>query len=148
DPEPYARRGDLYDSVQRWQRAVAAYHECLARDPSRTQTRLKLARCLLEMNMSAEAEPHLRRCVKEAPGEADAWFRLGECLSALGKNDESRQALERAIQCNPRHFGARRQLGELEIRAGRAEEAFKWVAPLKEDWPDDSRLATTMAQTL
>jgi len=148
DPEPYARRGDLYNSVQRGQRAEAAYRECLARDPSRTQTRLKLARCLLDMNMPAEAEPHLRTCVKEAPGEADAWFRLGECLSALGKNDESRRALERAIQCDPRHFGARRQLGELEIRAGRAEEAFKWVAPLQEDWPEDSRLATTMAQTL
>src|SRR5262249_5166175 len=66
----------------------------------------------------------------------------------LGQIDESRRALERALQCDPRHIDARWQLGELEVRSNHPEEALRWIAPLFEQWPEDSRLATTMAQAL
>ena len=148
DAEPHARRGDLYESTDDMRRAAAAYGECLVLDPSRTQVRLKLARCLLSTNAPDEAAPHLRICIKEAPDSPEAWFRMGECLFMLGQIDESRRALQRSVQCDPRHFGARQQLGELEIRDGNADEALRWIGPLYEDWPEDPRLATAMAQTL
>src|SRR5262245_24967359 len=148
DPEPHARRGDLYYSLQDWKRGAVAYRECLARDASRRRVRLNLARCLINTGDADEAEAQLRVCVKNKPDDPEAWSRLGACLAALGKIDEARRALETALEYDPRQSDARWQLGELEVRAGRPEEALRWVGPVFEQWPEDSRLATTMAQAL
>jgi tetratricopeptide (TPR) repeat protein len=148
DPEPHFQRGNLWYAQNEWKNAVPAYLRCLELDPSRTKARLSLAQCLLKMNEPAQAEQHFRRCLNDDPGNLDIWLGLATCLMTLGNADDAQKALQYVAGRSPRHFEARRRLGELELEADRPEAALKWLAPLAEDWPDDSTVAKLMAQAL
>jgi cellulose synthase operon protein C len=138
----------LADPGRNRPRALAAYEQALARDPSRADLRRRAAELSLELGDPAAARRHAEILLKYYPPEDDLtevaagpWYRprlrtvaaapdadrgelkflLGRCFEADGRDVEAEAAYEAAAAHAPGCVGAYARLAALRRRLGRPE---------------------------
>jgi tetratricopeptide (TPR) repeat protein len=111
----YARRGDLEEALEAYQeaarlhpdpsyfvslgrtlaksspdRAMAAYEQALALDPSYAEAHLELGRLLVQMKSLEKARTQLEKAIELEPDFYEADYLLGRLLHSMGDGEQSR----------------------------------------------------------
>lgn len=107
-------------------------------DPSRTETRWRLVRCLLALGGYQEAISHLHFLAQDRPDDPEVLVRLARCQRMLGQTEVARQTLDRVLAAHPDHGLALRTRGQFALSAQEPVEAERWLrraaAVLAEDY--------------
>ncbi len=125
----------------------------------RTETALKLARAAV---LETPANPAVldkvasiafgegenataKRCLLAASwvagGESLVWRKLAKVLMKTGELDEAIRVLETLVRAEPESIEARIDLAQVNLRAGRADLAYRIVRRLQGDIPDRDSIA-------
>lgn len=119
--------------------------DLLDRFPSTSSAKTDLLRGKAEMQRAdfARAETWLRQAIQGAPEDANSLYVLIQCLLAQGKKDEADRLAERLerlradlnrldelihlVLHKPDSAQLRAEAGEVALRAGRPDEALRWL---------------------
>jgi len=148
DPKPYVIQGRVFESHQNSKKAIENYRRALELDSTLTDTRLSLARLLVEVHQQEEASKQFQLCLADDPGSADARTGWSQCLSVMGEHKQARAILLGVLKRHPQHLQARIALGSLELSAGDPERALNCLQSAADDDPWDSSLRYALAQAL
>jgi len=120
----YSQLGDVYFSQGKLEKAEAAYHAAMERDPQDIDTRAHLGQCLLREKRPQEARPLLEGVVAENPKHDYGYsmMALAETFAELGQKDAALNVW-RQVTANHSYPRAKVQLAELYIEQGKAELA-------------------------
>jgi Flp pilus assembly protein TadD len=95
-----------------------------------------------------ESERLLRRVMTLAPEQANAFNALGYSLADRGvRLDEARELIKKALALRPGDPFITDSLGWLEYRAGKADEALKWLRQAYVSRPD-TEIAAHLGEVL
>lgn len=108
-------------------RGAEDYRRVLELDPSREQTRWRLALCLLDLGGYEEALTHLERLARDRPDHPDVLARLARCQNMLGRGAEARQLLDGVVARHPDHAAALRTRGQFALADRNPAEAETWL---------------------
>lgn len=92
-----------------WKEAVAAWRECLEREPGSRMATLRLAHCLLESGDARLAMRYAREASRAAPNDLEARLMLGRVYETLGLNTSAKQ--QRDVACELNRLNKRRPAG-------------------------------------
>jgi predicted Zn-dependent protease len=120
-------RGQAWERVHAYPKAVADYSQVVARDPDHDSARLRLANCLLENGEPAEAVPHLEHLRGRRPDDPEVLVRLAFAWDALGKLGPSLELIDRVLAVHPDLPSALTARGRLAFEAERLAEAEHWL---------------------
>ncbi len=104
DPEgPGARiaRAERLKTEGRYEDAIQAYADAIARDPGLRAYRFVIGELCFELQRYAEAANVFAEIVKVEPHHAQAWDGLGRAAHLLGQDQHAIAALEQAILLAP-----------------------------------------------
>ncbi|HVV98757.1 MAG TPA: tetratricopeptide repeat protein [Planctomycetaceae bacterium] len=148
DPQPHFVRGLIYETSLNFEAASKSYERALELDSTRTDARLKLARCLLERLQTEEAVRQLQLCLQADPDSAGAATLLARARMKLGDYESARNLLERQLARDSQRVDARQMLGEIELEANHPQAAVEYLAPAVALQPENHELRYTYAQAL
>jgi tetratricopeptide (TPR) repeat protein len=143
-----ARRGGRVDAAL-VTRAVATFHEALARDPLLFQAHLRLASCYYLLQQHELEETEYLKCLAVNPRCLEALENLGHCRLAVDDLLGAREAYERALALQPAAeqdvilfnlYLVERDLGDRPARVSELYERFqlgKLRAPRTDDVSSD-----------
>jgi tetratricopeptide (TPR) repeat protein len=103
-PQFYAPLGELYEKLQRWDEAAAAYERALARSPGNIEVRTRLAVALLSGGDEAKAGRALdllRQVRQESPADGRVLYLLAQAQRTVGKLDESEKTSRELMAVAP-----------------------------------------------
>jgi tetratricopeptide (TPR) repeat protein len=134
-------RGWVGNQLDHRGQAIDDYERVLELEPSRSDTRLRLADMLVESSRPDEAEPHLDRLREELPGNPEVLVDLARCWTMQSHLDEARSLFDEVLAEHPNHFEALLHRGKLELLAGRFTEAERWLrkALAEKPWNPEAR---------
>jgi Tfp pilus assembly protein PilF len=141
-------RGVLAELKQGRTITVESFAEAVRLDPGRRDSRLALARALLNCNRPADARPHLEEVLRQDPDNAEARVKLAACLKGLGKADEARRLLDDVLQQRPEDAEALHQRGKIELETGDSKKAAVYLRRAVERAPFDRELLYTWQRCL
>ncbi len=103
DPDATARlsRAERLRSEGRYEDAITAYSEAIARHPGLQPYRFVVGELCFELQRYAEAANLFAEIVKAEPQHAQAWGGLGRAAHLLGEDGHAIAALEQAILLAP-----------------------------------------------
>jgi tetratricopeptide (TPR) repeat protein len=104
--------GQAGDDEARW-RAVSAYEQVLARDPSREEARRRLAALAMDLGDYGLARDQLQELLRRKPGAADVEDLLGQCYEATGEPEKAAESYRRAVDHDPTRVAAYARLAAL-----------------------------------
>ncbi|NNF38821.1 MAG: tetratricopeptide repeat protein [Gemmatimonadetes bacterium] len=119
------------------------------RTPGDFQTRLRLARALVETEAWDEAEPEAREALRLFPeyGGADGpWVLLGRVHEARGETREAADAYRAAARFDESAVSLARREAELRAEIGDAEGERAALARAVEAWPYDIEVHERLAE--
>ena len=125
--------GVLLAMQQKWEQAAAAYRLAIDVNPQHARAYNNLGEALERQGKHADALEAYRQAVTAQPGFRLARFNVARMLLAAGRADEAAIELTRIIE--PRDAEAPRYLfalGAAHVRAGRKDDALKWVTEAHE----------------
>jgi tetratricopeptide (TPR) repeat protein len=110
--------------------------------------RLRLARAYLDAGLAPQAVQEAQKVLAGEPRSTEALVLLGDALLALSPPAlaPAEEAFGRALAVDPRLTAALAGLGETLRRAGRPEEAERWLRRALESPPDDGAAAAALAR--
>jgi tetratricopeptide (TPR) repeat protein len=88
---PYFNLGVLYIKEGRAIEAVGYLRQALARNPSWSEGKVKLAMALCSVGKYEDALTHLNEGVRIDPQNAEAHYQLAQLLTKMGRQEEARQ---------------------------------------------------------
>ena len=128
-PHAWMARGVELFGKHEYAEAVAAFRECLARQPDFPDARYSLGVALAEAGEYVEALEHLRAARDKEPDRSEIHLSLGSLFQRIGDYENSRTAFETAIARQPDNALAHASLGVLLLQLGeyhRGFEEYQW----------------------
>jgi uncharacterized protein (TIGR03032 family) len=128
-PHAWMARGLELFRKHEYAEAVAAFRECLARQPGFPDAHYNLAVALAEAGVFVEALEHLRAVRDREPDRSEVHLSLGSLCQRIGEYDEARRAFEAAISRQPDDALAHSSLGVLLLQHGdyrRGFDEYEW----------------------
>jgi uncharacterized protein (TIGR03032 family) len=128
-PHAWMGRGLELFRKHEYAKAVAAFRECLARQPDFPDAGYSLGVALAEVGEFAEALEHLRAAQQKEPDRSEIHLSLGSLFQRLGDFHNARSAFETAIARQPDNALAHLSLGVLLLQLGdyrRGFEEYQW----------------------
>jgi tetratricopeptide (TPR) repeat protein len=110
---PLELLGDLEQSLERYDRAIARYEQYVRIDDRSPRVLYKLALSKLHAGNAAAAVDALNAAIKIDEGLAQAHYLMGLCLEVLKKPEQAKVSLHRAVELSPGLLDAREKLAEL-----------------------------------
>jgi uncharacterized protein (TIGR03032 family) len=140
-PHAWMARGVELFRRHEYAEAVAAFRECLARQPDFPDARYSLGVALAETGEYPEALAYLRAARDKEPDRSDVHVSLGSLLQRMGEHEAARSAFESAIARRPEDALAHASLGALLLQLGEyprgfEERAWRALAPHRSPHPD------------
>ncbi len=99
--EFHSLRGTLALRLERYDQALASFHEVVDMDPSRDRAHYDLAGVLERQGSMSTAISALRQGLAHIPGSIELSLRLAELLAATGDHDQALEQLRQLIEANP-----------------------------------------------
>jgi predicted Zn-dependent protease len=124
------------------------YRRVLELDPTRDQTRLRLALCLLDLGAYEEALQNFDRLARDKPDDPDILARLARCQNMLGRGAEARQVLDGVLARHPDHANALRTRGQFALADRNPAEAERWLQKAVAADPNDYQSQWLLFQAL
>lgn len=141
--DAHSNLATLYLRQRRYGDAITAFRSALALDPTHAGVRGGLARALrsravelVQEGQVDEAGRLWQEATRMAPDDGDLLSAIGRALVEKGRGPEALAALERAVALDPRRAEARFWLARAYRLAGKAPEADREVAALRDLAPD------------
>ncbi len=142
-PEPWAMRGDILRGERKFEDAVAAYDQAIAKVPRPTQANWPL---FYERGIALErsqnwprAEADFQRALELSPDEPYVLNYLGYSWTEQNKNlPRARQMIERAVEQRPNDGAVIDSLGWVVLRQGNVAEAVRLLQRASELQPADA----------
>ena len=143
-------RGQVYVVGKGVVRGVEDYRRVLERDPTRRDTRWRLASSLIDLGGYDEATRHLEEYAKAAPADPEVAARLARCYVMTKRGDDARRLLDAALAAHPDHALCLRARGQVALTSeppdlAGAEEFLRRAAAAA---PDDYQSAWSYAEAL
>jgi tetratricopeptide (TPR) repeat protein len=130
-------------------KGVEDYRRVLELDPSRRQTRSRLAAALVALGAYDEAATHLEVIDREQPGDPEIAARLARCYHMEpGRRDEAVRVLDAALAAHPDHGLCLRTRGQFALMADRKAEAEGWLRKAAAVLPEDYQTQFLLFQAL
>lgn len=148
DAYPWYVQGKLYEGLRNTNKAIECYRRALKLDDKQVSARLRLATLLMSSHQHDEAGRHFETCLENAPDDPEVLTGWGRWLVVKLRNDEARRVLKKALELDPKNLPARLEMGELELSAGNAKEALKWLEPAVRENPYRRKLRYAFARAL
>jgi tetratricopeptide (TPR) repeat protein len=123
-------RGWVRERLDQPSRAVLDYERALELEPERFEVRRRLLSLLLDGERYTEARQHLKVLGRDHPDLAETLTAEARCSLAQGKVARARQFLARAVERQPEDVTALYWRGQVELEAGNAAEAERWLRRL------------------
>lgn len=92
------RAADVYSKLEMPEKAIGAYHEAIALDPTFYTAYEHLVVFYYFRGNYSEAAKQFRKVIELAPGMYWSWSNLSSCLDHLGQEDEAVKAPQHALQ--------------------------------------------------
>jgi uncharacterized protein (TIGR03032 family) len=128
-PHAWLARGVECFRQHRYAQAIAAFRECLSRQPDFPDARYDLGVALAAAGEYTEALEHLRWACEREPDRSEVHVSLGSLHQRMGQYEAARQAFEAAIARRPDDAFAHASLGILLLQLGeyhRGFEEYEW----------------------
>lgn len=125
EPQGYVELGNQYSDLGDYAGAVAAYRECLKRDPRHGTALRDLGAALFLLGRGREAEGALRLAVAVEPLAPDGWRNLGVVRAGAQDWREAEACFRRGVELRPGWSEGLRHLSVALERLGRLEEALE-----------------------
>jgi len=143
-------RGHVYVTGKGVVRGVEDYRRVLELDPTRRDTRWRLAGSLIDLGGYDEATGHLEEYAKAAAGDPEVAARLARCYVMTKRGADARRLLDAALAAHPEHALCLRARGQVALTAeppdlAAAEEFLRRAAAAA---PDDYQAAWSHAEAL
>ncbi|MBN9524257.1 tetratricopeptide repeat protein [bacterium] len=152
NPRALDLRGQIYVTGRGLVRGSDDYRRVLQLDPSRKQTRWRLAVCLIDLGAYDEAAGHLEVFARDAPDDPEVAARLARCYVMTRQGAEARALLDAALARHPDHGPCLRARGQVALTADppdlEAAEGYlrRAAAALPDDYQTNWSLAEAMRQ--
>jgi predicted Zn-dependent protease len=129
-------------------RGTEDFRRVLELDPSRDQTRWRLAQCLIDLGGYEEALPHLEQLARERPDDPDVLARLARCQNMLNRGPEARQLLDGVLTRHPDNAAALRTRGQFALADRDPAAAEQWLRQAVAAAPSDYQTHWLLFQAL
>ncbi len=123
-PDAYSNLGVLCNQQARFDDAIAACRQALARDPGHAAAHYNLGNAYRAKGAMEAAAESFRRAVDCDPEHARALSALGQVLKTLARAEEAVPFLKRAIALMPGQAGLHRDLGDALQTLGQLSDAM------------------------
>lgn len=120
----YAMGESVYLRLQRYDRAIDAFHESLKRQPDHVESQIGLIETLLRTHRIEEATPWVARVSGKRPDDPRVLALTGEFAMESGDKERAARDLERALALDPDHRQALILHARLLFGQGRRREAL------------------------
>ncbi len=147
DPRPWRLLGLMNKDYEVFDQAIAAYRECLRRDPSqqeRDEVLLELAECLVKQRDYTEAQKVLEQAVPSVNREV----LRAECYYNQSNLDRAVELLDQVLSENPDHSKALLLRADVYLVQGQVDKAVATAARAAQLEPHDYETAHRYAQAL
>lgn len=146
----YQVKGDVADSIGKWQEAIVLYREALKRQPILHDVHLKIAVLLLAHSTDPgtlqEVLHELREELQVNPGSAKAEYEIGEAYRTHNQPQKAIPALQTSILWDPNAVPTRISLAKALRQTGRRSEALEVLKPAERVDPKDPSIHYLLAQ--
>lgn len=144
--EQYRQQGDSYFHIQKYQEAEASYRSAVQADPSNSEAKLGLGRCLTAMGKPEEALACFQGLMTSAPQIDLGYLEAAMLLLGLGNYDAASEAAANLEKVDAEKGGLLR--AALMLRSGRQTEAMGSLSTLQGRFPDSFLVQTHHACAL
>jgi tetratricopeptide (TPR) repeat protein len=120
--ETHFAAGQLAESQNAIERAVAQYQQALALEPGHRPSLFRLAMIQTRQKQFDAAIATWNRYVEATGGTADAYNNLAMALEVAQRREEAEKAFLHAIALDPRHEPTRTNYGIMLVKMGRVAE--------------------------
>ena len=148
NPQASIVQGQFYELEMRQLDAVANYRRALTVDPELDQARLRLSAALMQLGVSGEALPHLEYLGRRFPDNLRVQVYLAQARDREGRAEEAERIVESVLDRQPQFAPALAERGLLALRAGRREQAEKWLRQAVALEPGDYQSHYQLSQCL
>jgi tetratricopeptide (TPR) repeat protein len=128
--------------------ALRSYRRAWELDPQRDDVRWRLAQCLVELNLTDEAVPHLEYLHQRDTSKEEITVELAGARFNQGRVSEARQLLEAVLAEHPDHKAALRERGRIALAAEDAAGAEKWLRQAARLGPNDAQVLQLLSYAL
>jgi tetratricopeptide (TPR) repeat protein len=142
------QRAWVHDRQGNLTAAVADCRRALAADPDNRNTRVRLARALLQAGQARKAEPLFAGLYDQSPDDPQAGVGLALCRRQLGRTAQARQLLAHLTERFPETFEVLLERGRLALETGQDADAETWLRRAVALAPDDYRALYSLSQCL
>ncbi len=125
DAQPHLHLGLMFEDEGLLNKAQSEYLIACQLEPKRTDSRLRLSKCLIGLNDHAQAKKHLEFILRFYPSDPDAQVLLARIQIALGDDSNARQLFQEILNRFPKHFEALMGSGEMALSKGQFDFAAK-----------------------
>jgi tetratricopeptide (TPR) repeat protein len=141
----YARLGDIFISLNRYEDGYHAYQLALAQDRNQRLTRREKDR--LEGIYASDAldfrgaEAAFREYAAYYPNDYAGWFYRAYPLMMMGRTEEALVSLKKAAAIDPAKMFAPAHIARFDLISGNFDDASKWIQHLRDTgYLDDANL--------
>jgi tetratricopeptide (TPR) repeat protein len=117
-------------------------------DPQRDDARWRLSQCLLKLHLYEEANGHLEYLHLHHPQNVEMTVELAGARFQQGQVSGAQELLDAVLAERPDNEAALRERGRLDLAAGKAAEAEKWLRQAAHLHPRDPQLFQLLANAL
>jgi len=129
------RIGHLHQKQERWEEAVDAFREAVARSPKQFGCCLGVG--LLRVGQFGSALPYLLAAAERHQPDAMSWCHVGECYDKLDRPDDAEGAYRKALEIDREWPDAWFNLGGFYWNRRRIPEALETWRMAKQKFPQD-----------
>lgn len=122
--EVYAARGDLFKSLQNFEKAEADYNRALEMDPNFAEGFNQRGILNYDQYKFQEAARDFQRASELSPDIPTYHYNIGNALYELGRLDEAFECQTRAAKLNPKYAAAYNRRGLILYKQGKFQEAL------------------------
>lgn len=101
DAYAHYKRGDAYDDIQEYEKAIGEYNKAIELNPNYTSAYYNRACAYAEMGQYSEAIADYDRTIELRPNHFLAYYNRGLVYSRIGENEKAIADYNRAIQVDP-----------------------------------------------
>jgi predicted Zn-dependent protease len=148
DTQAWFLQGCIWMQMERPQTARTSLLRVLELDPQRDDARWRLAQCLLKLRLCEEADPYLEQLHRRYPQNAEMRVELAKARFMQGQVSQAQEMLDSVLAEHPDNEAALRERGRLDLAAGKAAEAEKWLRQAVQLNPRDTQLYQLLSNAL
>ena len=124
DPDIYLIRGNLYESMERFDEALENYEKALSLAEETDEILLHIAYVHQNMGDYTTAIGYLKECLKQNMENQDALYELAFCYDVMDNQEESVQFYQQYIDNEPYSYAAWYNLGNAFTKLSLFEKAI------------------------